>query len=107
MKIAWMTWLPQNSRMVDELKNILQLPIDHPMKFIEPQRIFTAEKCLSLVAGLTKDYDIIVFTTQPEMIEAIRNYKINNYKKKSHKFAQWYSLAIKEEGRDLRWCRVG
>jgi hypothetical protein len=93
--------------MVDELMKILNLPVDHPMKFIEPQRIFNAEKCISLVAELTKDYDIIVFTVSSEMAEAIRNYKINNYKKKNHKFAQWFSLAIKEGGRELRWCQVG
>ena len=107
MRIAWMTWLPQNSRMVDELKKLLQLPLDHPMTFVEPKRQFEPDKCSSLVADLTKEYDIIVFTINPEMAEAIRNYKIANYKKKDHKFAQWFSLAVKEEGRELRWCQIG
>jgi len=108
MRVCWMTWLPINGGAATILKNQLaKNGNDLSLVFVEPDRQFDPEKCLELVADLNRDYDVVAFTVNSEMAEAIRNFKIKNFKKEGIKFAQWFSLAIKEGGRELRWCAIG
>lgn len=107
MKVAWMTWLPMNSGAAQKLKNSLSNNGPITMVFIEPKRQFDPEKCLELVMDMNRDYDAVAFTVNSEMAEAIRNYRIKNFRHQGIKFAQWFSLAVKEGGMELRWCTVG
>lgn len=108
MKVAWMTWLPQNSGAAQQLRDRLNNNGGSPeFVFVKPKRQFEPEKCLELVEELNRDYDAVAFMVNSEMAEAIRNFKIMNFKKEEAKFAQWFSLAIKEGGKELRWCVIG
>jgi hypothetical protein len=108
MKVAWMTWLPQNSGAAQQLRDrLLKDNGSLALVFVEPKRQFEPEKCLELVAEMNRDFDAVAFSVNSEMAEAIRNYRIKNFRHKGIKFAQWYSLAIKEGGKELRWCAVG
>ena len=108
MKIAWMTWLPQNSGAAQLLRDRLKNHNGSPeFVFVEPKRQFDPAKCLKLVEEMNRDYDVVAFMVNSEMAEAIRNFKIMNYQKEGAKFAQWFSLAIREGGKELRWCAIG
>jgi hypothetical protein len=108
MKVAWMTWLPMNSGAAQQLRERLNGQGNSiELVFVEPQRLFNPHKCLELVAEMNRDYDAVAFTGSSEMVEAIRNYRIKNYQKEGTKFAQWFSLAIRECGNETRWCVVG
>jgi hypothetical protein len=104
-----MTWLPQNSGAAQQLRDRLNGKSDKPVEFVflPPERQFDPEKCLELVEELNRIYDVVAFTLNSEMAEAIRNYKIKNFKQEGIKFAQWFSLAVKEGGKELRWCCIG
>ena len=108
MKIAWMTWLPLNGIAAGMLQDRLNGQNDVPkLFFVQPERQFNPDKCLELVEEMNRDYDVVAFTVNPEMAEAIRNFKIKNFKTEGSKFARWFSLAVKEGGRELRWCQIG
>lgn len=108
MKVAWMIWLPKNSGAAQQLRNKLEDTGDS-VEFISirPKRYFEPAKCLKIVEEMNHSYDAVALIVNSEMAEAIRNFKIKNYQKKGVKFARWFSLAVKEGGRELRWCQIG
>lgn len=108
MKVAWMTWLPINGGVSDLLRLRLRENGHNPvLRFVEPKRQFDPDQCLALVEEMNREYDVVALTVNSEMAEAIRNFKILNYQKPGAKFAQWFSLAVKEGGTEFRWCAVG
>jgi hypothetical protein len=62
---------------------------------------------LQLAAELSREYDAVAFMPNPIILEAARNYKIQNFRKEGATFARWFCPDFYEEGKKVRWCQVG
>jgi hypothetical protein len=111
VKVAWLTWLPTNGSAAVELKKHLNgngglIEIVS----LTPQQKLTPAKASQIVAELSREYDAVAFIANPVLIEAARNFKIQNFRKEGMTFARWLcpdfygTEADRVEG--VRWCQV-
>lgn len=108
MKVAWLTWLPVNGWAAVELQKHLNGNGD-PIELVAlpPQKDLTPSRALQLAGELSREYDAVAFMPNPVILEAARNYKIQNFRKQGVTFARWLCPDFFEEGRKVRWCQVG
>jgi hypothetical protein len=112
VRVAWLTWLPVNGWAAEELKkrlngngDVVELVTLHPKRSLSPQQ------AIELVAKLNQEYDAVAMLPHAVILEAARNFKIQNYRKEGMKFARLFSPDFygDEPGnvRGVRWCQVG
>lgn len=106
MRIAWMTWLPVNGWVAQNLLETLS-HVEIELVPVPPHLDLGPAKAMALVIDLHQNYQGVALLITSILAEALRLYKIQNYKKSQNNFIPWYSPQFFNEGRKVRWCRVG
>ncbi len=83
MRVAWLTWLPINGWAAVALQKHLNGngdPVD--LVTIEPKKNLSPGQALEIVADLSKEYDAVALMPNAVLLEAARNFKIQNFERK-------------------------
>jgi hypothetical protein len=117
VKVAWATCLPikglAHAQLLSQYPQITKIERYYPDRdFPQPDNDgfwpFQEIKATARVAELNEKFDLVAGIFPAQIIEAIRKYRIANYKKKGAKFAIWLMLAhASDNNGGSRWCVIG